>query len=230
MISAKKVFATFAVVLTLGGAVSSLTSVETSNVTAHASRKHVKKHVKKSSKDFLIHIGYAYNYSLNYFTGYEYLPSKNYSVNVPNVKKYEKTYHNYVQTNKYPTGYKTFAYKLKLLIAGMNATDYYVYGKNGFENDFGGKCQAVIMEGNTVISMQKTVVPLILNKIRRSDLKKLSKLRGNIMKYYFEKKTRKIYKYGGDEPSKSGYKSLRKVWDTSREYYQTLKKVFEYIK
>ena len=56
MISAKKVFATFAVVLTLGGAVSSLTSVETSNVTAHASRKHVKKHVKKPSKDFLIHM------------------------------------------------------------------------------------------------------------------------------------------------------------------------------
>lgn len=84
MISAKKVFATFAVVLTLGGAVSSLTSVETNNVTAHAAKKYVKKVNHKTSKDTFYHVATIYNDEVGAYSAWSPIGDPTvYALNLP---------------------------------------------------------------------------------------------------------------------------------------------------
>lgn len=249
MINAKKVLATFAVLLTLGGTVSSLASVQTSNVTAHAAKKHAKKHVKKvnhkTSKDTFYHAGFIFDlYSGGYSLFTPIGDPGAYMVDFPSNKYYR---HPEWKPKVQPT-YLSLAKAVKSTRAKLARQDPFIYDKKGLNkflrDDLLDKVLQVSNYGIFINKLQTKMVPLLKPHMNKEDYQKLSSIRNKIMKNINNPKHRdivniadKAYRYPVsykprklNSHDKKMYKELRSNWALNKEYLQVLAKVFGYLK
>ena len=239
MISAKKVFATFAVVLTLGGAVSSLTSVETSNVTAHAAKKHVKKVNHKTSKDTFYHVATIYNHEVGAYSAWSPIGEPTvYALNLP-YNKYSK---NLWHSNERPVkaNYKELQKSVKMNIKKWTTLDPYIYGnQKRFRDMLYDKVVQINGYASYIGAMQKNIIPLLKNHIDKKDYDKLASIQRksesiNKSKKYkaLLKHTDKYFIHGHEvlNSDKKSYKEYRSSWELNKEYLRVLSKVFGYLK
>ncbi|KPN79147.1 hypothetical protein RZ56_11610 [Apilactobacillus kunkeei] len=243
MISAKKLFATFAVVLTLGGAVSSLTSVETSNVTVHAAKKHVKKHVKKvnhkTSKNTFYHVATIYNDEVGGYSFWSPLGDPTvYSLNLP-YNKYSK---NEWHSNERPVkaNYKELQKSVKMNIKKWTTLDPYIYGnQKRFRDMLYDKVVQINGYALYIGAMQKNIIPLLKNHIDKKDYDKLASIQRKSASINKSKKYKALLKHTDKyfntahevlNSDKKSYKEYRSSWELNKEYLRVLSKVFGYLK
>lgn len=243
MINAKKVLATFAVLLTLGGTVSSLASVQNSNVTAHAAKKHAKKHVKKvnhkTSKDTFYHVATIYNDEVGGYSFWSPLGDPTvYTLNLPYNKYSKNDWH----SNERPVkaNYKELQKSVKMNIKKWTTLDPYIYGnQKRFRIYFYDKVVQIHGYASYINAMQKNIIPLLKNHIDKKDYNKLSEIRrksvriNNSKKYKLLLRNASKYFNSNHNPSngeKKSYKEYRSSWELNKEYLRVLSKVFGYLK
>ncbi|CAI2630072.1 hypothetical protein AKUA2003_10790 [Apilactobacillus kunkeei] len=242
MINAKKVLATFAVLLTLGGTVSSLASVENSNVTAHAAKKHAKKHVKKvnhkTSKATFYHVASIYNNEIGGYTTWSPMGDPSvYQLNLPYNKYTKDAWHSDDRPVK--ANYKELQKSVKMNIKKWTTLDPYIYGnQKRFNNLFVDKICQVYGYGQYVGAMQKNIIPLLKNRIDKKDYSSLSTISKKINRTFKDKKYKKLLYYANNREKdfkitshdKKMYKQFSKNWELNKEYLRVLSKVFGYLK